>query len=210
MHHPSADNIQNLYQRYAKAWQKMRHQSPFVEKSWLDRFISQIPLPEENPVNTTPTILDLGCGDGVPMAAYCIDAGFAIHGVDSAKAQIKAASKKFKAQTWEIADMRTFTAESQFDAILAWDSFFHLPQEDQKAMFAQFAKLAKPGAPLMFTSGPENDEAIGEFNGYELYHASLSPDEYRQLFIEHGFGLLQYTLQDEKCGGRTVWLVKKR
>ena len=46
MSHSSADLIPILYKRYAKAWQKMRLDSPFVEKSWLDRFAQQIPKPD--------------------------------------------------------------------------------------------------------------------------------------------------------------------
>ena len=42
-------------------------------------------------------------------------------------------------------------------------------------MFPRFAAHAQPGAPLMFTSGSEAGEAIGEWQGEPLYHASLEP-----------------------------------
>lgn len=202
MDHPSAHNIPLLYKRFAKQWQKMRRQSAFIEQAWLDRFLAQM----------TPagTILDLGCGDGQPIAEYCLEKGFSIYGVDLSKPLIKAAKKAFPTQVWQHDDMRSFPITQQFDAIIAWDSLFHLTRSDQTMLFSRLAQLAKPGAPLIFTSGPENGEAIGEFNGYPLYHASLGPEEYRKLFIQHGFGLLSYTLNDESCGGRSVWLAKKR
>lgn len=202
MDHPSAQYIPILYKRYAKAWQKMRVQAEFVEQSWLDRFLNQI-VPNG-------TILDLGCGAAEPIAAYMIEKGFSIAGVDSAKPFIKMAKKKFPTQQWYLADMREFPTTTQYDGILAWDSLFHLPRADQKEMFKKFSLLAKDGAPLMFTSGHSNGEAIGDFNGHELYHASLAPEEYRQLLIENGFGLLSYKLEDDSCGGRSIWLAIKR
>lgn len=207
MDHPSADYIPILYKRYAKAWHKMRLESPFVEKKWLDRFIEQINL---NEATGGRHILDLGCGFGRPIAAYLIEQGYNITGVDITKRFIKMATKEFKTARWIHEDMRTFQSSIQFDGILAWDSMFHLTRDDQIALFSQFEKLANPGAPLMFTSGFENGEAIGEFNGHDLYHASLSTDEYRALLIQHGFGLINYQVQDQTCGGRTIWLAKKR
>ena len=79
---------------------------------------------------------------------------------------------------WIVCDMRTIRLERRFDGILAWDSFFHLGMDDQRGMFSRFASHARSGAPLMFTSGPAEGEAIGTCTHDEpLYHASLSPEE---------------------------------
>lgn len=207
MNHSSADLIPILYKRYAKAWQKMREESPFVEKAWLDRLIDQVKM---NIHDKPAHVLDLGCGFGKPIAGYLIEHGLNITGVDITKRFIKTAKKSFKDHTWIHADMRAFHIDGSFDGIIAWDSFFHLTRDEQIKMFNQFEKYAKPGAPLMFTSGFENGEAIGDFNGYDLYHSSLSTDEYRKLLIDHGFGLITYKVQDQTCGGRTIWLAKRR
>ncbi len=61
--------------------------------------------------------------------------------------------------------MRTLALGQQFDALLAWDSFFHLTRDAQRAMFARFAAHARVHAPLMFTSGNHDGEAIGQFEG---------------------------------------------
>jgi hypothetical protein len=49
--------------------------------------------------------------------------------------------------------MRQFSPPAKYDGILAWHSFFHLNQNDQRAMFPRFAALAASGAALMFTAG---------------------------------------------------------
>ncbi len=77
-------------------------------------------------------------------------------------------------------------------------------------MFAVFAAHALPGAPLMFTSGPAHGEAVGDFEGEPLFHASLGPDEYRNLLAAHGFEVLAYMPEDPQCGWHTVWLARFR
>jgi hypothetical protein len=96
-----------------------------------------------------------------------------------------------------------------FDAIVAWDSFFHLSHEHQRAMFPIFSKRANPGAPLLFTTGTDHGVAIGSYQGDPLYHASLASEEYRELLSSHGFSVVAHTKEDPDCGGHTVWLARR-
>lgn len=105
--------------------------------------------------------------------------------------------------------MRTLTLARQFDGILAWDSFFHLTPEDQRGMFPVFARQASAHAALMFTSGPSFGEAIGEYQGEPLYHASLDPDEYRALLSGIRFEVAAYAANDQGCNGHTIWLARR-
>lgn len=63
---------------------------------------------------------------------------------------------------------------------------------------------------LLFTSGPDAGEVWGENGGENLYHASLSPDEYNQLLEKHGFKVLVHKISDPDCGEATVWLAQLR
>jgi len=69
---------------------------------------------------------------------------------------------------------------------------------------------ARTGAPLLFTSGPAFGEAIGTLEGEPLYHASLGPQEYRLLLDRNGFDVVAHVAEDPDCGGRTVWLARRR
>jgi hypothetical protein len=73
-------------------------------------------------------------------------------------------------------------------------------------MFDVFARHAAPGAALMFTSGAEHGEATGALEGDPVYHASLAPEEYRELLANHGFRVISYVEEDPDCGEHTVWL----
>lgn len=192
--------IIDLYQRKASDWIKSRGRSRLMEKPWLDRFCAL--LPPASPV------LDIGCGSAEPMAAYLIAAGHPVAGVDSSPAMIEACRKRFPARQWIVADMRTLALQQKFSGLLAWDSFFHLCPDDQRHMFPVFRAHAAPGAALMFTSGPRHGEAIGEFGGEPLYHASLDAAEYRSLLDQNGFRVVSHVVEDPDCGGHTIWLAQ--
>jgi hypothetical protein len=108
------------------------------------------------------------------------------------------------------ADMRGLNLGQRFDGIIAWDSFFHLSPDAQRGMFAVFAAHATPGAALMFTSGPAAGEAWGAVGGEPVYHASLDPEEYRELLVGAGFDVLDYRPDDPECDRHTVWLARFR
>ena len=199
-----AKNIIDIYKKYGQAWTALRGDFLY-EKAWLDHFLSFISLQSN--------ILDLGCGSGKPIADYLIQNGHVITGIDSSNTMIAMVQQNFPQQDfphhqWIQADMRTVNLPKKFQGILAWNSFFHLTPNDQRAMFQQFAKFAVQGTVLMFTSGPSAGEAIGDMFGEALYHASLSQDEYRQLLSEHGFEVVNMVVEDVECAGHTVWLAK--
>lgn len=196
-----ADRIVELYERHAHAFDLARR-AKFVERGWLDRF--RAPLPPSG------AVLDLGCGAGEPIARHLIDRGHALTGVDSSARMIALARTRFPRHHWQLGDMRTAEVAGAFDGVLAWDSLFHLPHDDQAHMLRRVADWLRPGGSLLFNSGPARGEAIGSFHGEPLYHASLDPAEYRALFAQVGLAEIAYVAEDAHCGGRSVWLARKR
>ncbi|HFK4065283.1 TPA: class I SAM-dependent methyltransferase [Kluyvera ascorbata] len=200
MDHPAARTILDLYQRHAEAFYQQRSRTLF-EQRWLDKLLAAM--------GSAGRMLDLGCGNGQPIADYFIQQGCALTGVDGALAMLSRARAHFPQQRWLHHDMRTLNLDETFDGLIAWDSFFHLTQDDQRRMFPVFARHSHPGSALMFTSGTGHGIAMGEFEGDPLFHASLAPDEYRSLLAANGFAVLEMKMEDPECGGHTVWLAKQ-
>lgn len=194
-----SERIIDLYQRHDLTWntERSRH---LIEKTWLDRFLAIIP--------SKAFVLDLGCGMGEPIASYLLEQGCAVTGVDTSHTLIEICQNRFSQQEWIVADMRVVALEKRFQGIIAWDSFFHLTYTDQRHMFRVFRQHAAPEAALLFTSGPAYGEAIGDYQGEPLYHASLDTEEYQTLLQEQGFGVVAHVMEDATCGYRTVWLAR--
>lgn len=196
-----ADRIIGLYQQHARKWDEARGRSLF-EQGWLDRFTALLPA--------GGSVLDIGCGSGEPIARHLIEKGYTLTGADAAPTMIDLCRSRFPSATWLVADMRTLALGHRFDGLIAWDSFFHLRAEHQRAMFPIFGVHAAASAALMFTSGPSFGEAIGTFEGEPLYHASLDPAEYRALLDAQRFEVVAHIAEDATCGGHTIWLAQRR
>jgi predicted TPR repeat methyltransferase len=197
-HRYLAEQIPQIYERHALQWDADRNRSTWIDKGWHDRFIQCLP--------EGATVLDLGCGSGMPVASHLVQQGFRVTGVDTSPTLIALCRTRLPEQEWMVADMRTIALQRRFDGILGWDSFFFLTAEEQRHMFAVFAAHAAPSGFLMFNTGTEYGEAIGKYRGDLLYHASLDPAEYQTLLGQHGFEVVEHVAEDPMAGRRTIWL----
>ena len=192
------EDILETYDAVAEAWDLQRNTSLF-ERRWLDRMLKYAP---------GKRVLDLGCGSGRPIAAYLSKRRAIVTGLDGAPAMIARFQSNFPESRAILADMRGLELGETFDAILAWNSFFHLSPDDQRGMFAVFKRHAARGTALMFTSGPTESEAIGDVAGRTVYHASLDPREYEALLNEVGFVVRYFRPEDPRCAGHSVWIAQ--
>lgn len=195
-----ADSIIDLYRRHGLAWAADRGTAA-GEGPWIDRFAALLPA--------GGSVLDIGCGGGAPIAAALIGKGFAVTGLDSSAPLLGLCRERFPDGDWILGDMRQMALGRTFDGLIAWDSFFHLDHDAQRAMFPRFAAHAGSRAALMFTSGPDHGVALGSYAGETLFHASLAPDEYRAVLAAQGFAVVGHRVEDPSCGGRTVWLAQR-
>lgn len=191
------DDVCGKYDRIAD-WFDAGRGRQLMEREYLDAMLARLPA--------GGTVLDLGCGAGEPLAGFFIRKGFKITGVDGSPRMIALCRERFPAMSWQVGDMRGLALGRRFDAVLAWDSFFHLSREDQRAMFPVFGAHLNPGGLLLFTSGPADGVTAGEMRGEEFPYASLAPEEYRALLARQGLSVLLHKPEDPACGGHTVWL----
>ncbi len=196
---PPTPTVLETYQRHAPAWATLRG-THLIESPWLDRFCALLPPAAE--------ILDIGCGAGHPLAAELLRRGHALTGIDGSPAMLALFHRNLPNTPAHLMDMRHLALGRRFAGLLAWDSFFHLSPDDQRATIPRFAAHAAPGAPLMFTSGDTEGEAIGDLEGTPLYHASLDPAEYRSRLQTAGFTVLAHASKDPTCR-RTIWLARR-
>jgi SAM-dependent methyltransferase len=192
------DTILSTYDAVASEWDRQRDRTLF-ERRHLDRMLRHAP---------GKRVLDVGCGTGRPIAQYLVERRCAVVGVDGAPAMVELFRRNVPEARAAVVDMREMALGEAFDAILAWDSFFHLAPDDQRAVLAVFASHAAPRAVLMFTAGPEAGEPVGDFAGHALYHASLDPEGYREALAAAGFEIIETTFEDAEAGGHTVFLAR--
>lgn len=192
-----------VYKAYDEiiGWFDKNRNKSLIEAQYINLIINSIPK--------AGSILDLGCGTGEPLAQFFIEKGFKVTGVDESQKMIAMCKKRYPNEHWIISDMRKIKLQQRFDAIIAWHSFFHLDHDSQRNMFKIFDSHIKPGGVLTFTSGEEEGEVWSNNGGQEIYHASLSKNEYENLLKASSFKVLLHKIRDPECGDATVWVAQK-
>ncbi|MBN8828321.1 MAG: class I SAM-dependent methyltransferase [Sphingobacteriia bacterium] len=187
------------YDKIAKDFDLARTKNLEKEKIYLD-------ILTENLLEDSH-ILDLGCGTGEPIASYLIDKNFNVTGVDSSKELLKKAKENLTKLEIIFGDMRTIEFDKKFDVVIAWDSFFHLPHNDQELMIAKFSDWLKYSGRVVFTTGSENIEILNaDMLGEKFSYYSFSPEEYNKLLEENNFNVILF---EEDQPNHLVWIAEK-
>ena len=189
----------DVYDRQAESYDRDRSRK-FFEARWLTRFGGALPPGGK--------VLDLGRGAGEPIASWLIAEGFAYTGVDFSEAMLAIARSRWPDGDWRTADIRTLDLGEKFDGIIAWDSFFHLTSDEQRAALPRLAEHLAPGGRLMVTVGARAGETKGDVAGEAVYHASLSPAEYVALLDTNGLTLTGFQAEDPGCQNHSVLMAR--
>ncbi len=158
------------------------------------------------PLAPASTILDLGCGTGHPIASHIAAQGHRIVGVDASAAMLALACERLPGHRWIHSPMETVVFHETFDAVVCWDSLFHLPHEQWPGVLRNVHRWLRPGGRLMLSSGgvvdPDGHGFIDTMFGESFYYDSLPPAALLALLDEIGFEVVLAEMCDEPHGGR--------
>ena len=161
----------------------------------------------------SPSVLDVGCGNGLPLTRLLVDHGCRVVGVDSSPNMLARFAVNFPDVPAICAPIQDCDLSGRaFDAAVAWGVMFHLPLPEQVKAIAKVASALKPGGWFLFTSGDQPAGGDGEpfegepMNGVRFYYYSFTRDAYRDVMREHGL-TLEKTHEDE--GKNTYYLARK-
>lgn len=154
-------------------------------------------------------VLDIGCGNGIPITRALLSAGHRVIGLDSSTEMLRRFSHNCPgAVAVQAAAQSCPFADHTFDAAVAWGVMFHLTPEDAIEAIASVSQVVKAGAPFLFTSGDVDgfDGKEDEMNGVTFRYFSYSVDNYRRILRDHGFTLVDVHADG---GSNTYYLAKR-
>ena len=104
------------------------------------------------------TVLDVGCGNGLPLTKKLLDAGYNVIGVDSSSRMLERFTMNCPGTRFICSPIQSANLQGlMFDAAVAWGVLFHLPHDEQRKATAKIASVLKPGGLFLFTAGDELD-----------------------------------------------------
>ena len=136
-------------------------------------------------------VLDLGCGQGVPVAAS-LAPNHRVTGVDFSSAQLALARANVPAATFVESDLMAVQfPDAAFDAVVAFYSIFHLPREEHPELFRRIHRWLAPGGLLLATVSHWREDAYTEdFFGVTMYWSNWGRADYESFATGLGFELL--------------------
>lgn len=149
-------------------------------------------------------ILDAGCGQGAPVASSLAPT-FDVVGVDFSREQLRLARGNAPGATLVQGDMTTLPLGADVvDAVCAYFSVIHVPADEQGDVVAEFARVLRPGGPLLMTVGPEEWEGSNPDwldSGVEMHWSFAGLEATREHLAREGFTVLEEWTVDDELGG---------
>ncbi len=139
------------------------------------------------PLNAT--VLDVGCGIGLPISKALIDESLAVYGIDASPSMVQIFKENFPNSpvACEAVEDSSFF-NRQFDAIIAWGLMFLLPVETQEVVIQKMANALYAGGKLLFTAPSQKLKWEDAITAIESI--SLGAERYKELLAASGLSLI--------------------
>jgi len=141
------------------------------------------------------TVLDLGCGTGVPISQALIERGFHVYGVDASPKMIAAFRSRFPTVPLQCAAVEDSDFFGRiFDGVAAWGLFFLLASPVQHQLMRKVAAALRSGGRFLFTAPRQNCSWADLLTGRTSI--SLGYNAYRDTLAAAGMPLIGTCLDD--------------
>lgn len=161
------------------------------------------------------TVLELGCGSGVPVAEMLADGHF-VTGVDFSERQVLLARRHVPRADFIVTDMTEIDfPPGSFDAVAAFYSLIHLPREEQPGMIAKIARWLRPGGLYVANMGTADNPGFLEdwIDGVPMFWSSFDAETNLGMIRQAGLSLLRSEVLGGFEDGRPVsflWVLAER
>ena len=190
------------YDRIAERWSADRTSLAPALVALLTRALGAIP--------PAPSVLDVGCGSGVPIARWLVARGCRVTGVDASARLLELAARAVPTATLLHGDLREVDPGGPFDVLVAWDSVFHVPRAEHAAVFARFSRWLRPEGALVMSLGGSAWEGTSDMHDETFFYSGHAPDESRRLLAAAGFDVMHAEIDDPTSRGHLAVLARRR
>ncbi len=206
--------MQNSYDYIADRWHANLRGQNYLNRvlAYVDRILVDLPRGS--------TVLDLGCGTGIPISRYVVQRGFHLVGVDESKKMLEIAQREVPQGEFIHADMVDIEFNDKFAAVVAWDSAFHVKRKHHSALYHKLAKSLETGGRLLLSVGGSNSEDstsdslaaegfTSEMFGHTFFYSGYEPKVARKLLEAAGFQIELWEVDDPSSRGHIAVIARK-
>lgn len=137
------------------------------------------------------TVLDLGCGSGLPITKVLADEGLDVAAIDASPSLVQA----FRVNLPQIPVACEAVEDTEFfgrkfDGVVAWGLIFLLPAEEQRRLIQRVAAVLRSEGRFLFTACGVTEPVVWNDAMTGLESRSLGFAEYRRELLAAGLSLV--------------------
>ncbi|KAF2249797.1 methyltransferase type 11 [Trematosphaeria pertusa] len=206
--------VQQAYDHIAEWYLDWASTQPSPRERYTDKVLAHAP--------SSPHILELGCGSGVPITRMLLDRGARVVANDISSKQLSMAKAQCPSAQFVPGDMAALSfAPASFDGVVCFYTIFHLPRAEQRGMLANICSWLKPGGMFAFNLATVDEEEIhGEFLGHGMFWSSFGVEESMKMVREVGLEVVEAEVleagdgrleeSDPDYGVKFMWVVARK
>jgi 2-polyprenyl-3-methyl-5-hydroxy-6-metoxy-1,4-benzoquinol methylase len=178
---------------------------PAAYTAWLAVLRARLP--------SVASVLDLGCGCGVPISRTLADLGHDVVGVDISAVQVERARRLVPDARFIQADAASLSfATASFDVIVCLYMLIHLPHGEQEALIGNLGTWLKPGGVLLATVGAtawtgEQEDWLG--GGERMWWSHPGAQTYRHWLTSAELIIERDEFVPEGTGGHQMLMARR-
>jgi SAM-dependent methyltransferase len=177
-----------------KAWGKigLKAASPYVKhdkyRKMFDLFCGKLPK--------NASVLDLGCGPGLPITKELVNRGFNVTAIDISDTMIELARKNVPNAKFIIISMTDIEFNNEFDGIISSFTMLCLDVKNFKKTAHKVSNaLKKNGLFLLVLNEPppeghKEKESYTEIMGQKMYSRPYTENEIKDIFGKHNMEII--------------------
>ena len=133
--------------------------------------------------------LDVGCGAGGRLAKLLEQQGFALTGLDASEKMIALARKAHPQGDFTAINIQDWSAKGSFNFILAWDSLFHLPLDQQEPVLTKLCDALTEGGVLLHSFGDAVGMHMDKWRDQIFQYSSIGVTRNLEILTSNGLVL---------------------
>lgn len=170
--------VREGYDKMAQVYAEDR--STFGSQKYLTKLMQKLPKGS--------LVLDVGCGDGVPVDKELISKGYSVSGIDISPVQIERARKNCPRGEYRVFDMQDLKDHQyQVQAVVSFYAVFHSPRTKHLDLLKKFSSYLDNGGWLLITMGDTEWEGVMDFHGVPMWWSQYGAKQNRELVEKAGF-----------------------
>lgn len=151
------------------------------------------------------TILDLGCGNGIPITKALVKDGYKLYGIDASPTLIASFRKYFPDLPAACEPVETSDYfDQKFDGVVAWGLMFLLSESAQSKLIHRVSTILNPDGQFLFTSPKQACTWTDVLAGAES--RSLGAKQYKRILSSAGLSLIGNDIDE----GENYYYVAKK